>query len=201
MRNVMYSFAILFLAITLSACQNNEEARNDNNMDKYLKVKDSEVTHEDKEYSNQEMAQHLAEIATDVPGVNGATAVAAGPYSIVGIDVDEELDRSRVGTIKFSVSEALKEDIHGNNTMVTADGDVNERLRRLAYKVRQGHPEDAIIDELAAIVGRFMPEVPPKQKQPTEPDSNSEMLKDQKKKEQLDKAQNDQSNQQMKNED
>ncbi|SET86457.1 sporulation lipoprotein, YhcN/YlaJ family [Salinibacillus kushneri] len=196
MRKVIYSILIMCLAITLSACNNEDEAQNNNNMDQYLNVKDSEVTHEDKEYSNTEMAEHLADIAADVPGVNSATAVAVGPYSVVGIDVDKELDRSRVGTIKYSVSEALKQDIHGNNTMVTADGDVTERIRRLANKVRQGHPEDAIMDELSSIVGRYMPEVPQKENQPTEPDSNSEMLNDQKKKDQLDNLQNEQSNKQ-----
>ncbi|MRG85541.1 YhcN/YlaJ family sporulation lipoprotein [Salinibacillus xinjiangensis] len=199
MRKPFIPFLYLIIAVfSLSACNNNndEQARN-NDVDQYLQVKDSDVRHEEKEYSNTEMAQHLAKIASKVPGVNEATAVVLGPYSIVGIDVDEELDRTRVGTIKYSVSEALKQDIHGNNTMVSADGDVNERLRRLAYKIRQGHPEDAIMDELAALVGRYIPEIPQQENQPVEPDSNSEMLKDKNKEEQLEKLQDDQSNKRM----
>jgi YhcN/YlaJ family sporulation lipoprotein len=188
-------FLLVILSIALTACNDNDEAGN-NNTNNYLQVKDSEIEKEEQDMSNTEMAEHLAHIASNIPGVKHATAVVLGPYSVVGIDVDKDLDRTRVGTIKYSVAEALKQDTHGNNTMVVADGDVTERIRRLAQKVRQGHPEDAIVDELAALIGRYMPEVPQKEKQPVEPDTNQKML-DEQKEQQLQNTRNDQSNNQM----
>src|SRR5690606_38404354 len=133
-------------------------------------------TEQGENLSNTEMAEHLAHIASSIPGVKHATAVVLGPYSVVGIDVDAELDRTRVGTIKYSVAEAIKQDTNGSNTMVVADGDVTERIRRMSLKIRQGHPEDAILDELSEIVGRYMPEVPQKINQPKEPETNQKML-------------------------
>jgi YhcN/YlaJ family sporulation lipoprotein len=197
MRTYLIKFFLLVLiAITITACKDNDEAGNNNDTNNFLQVKNSEIEEEEKDMSNTEMAEHLAHIASNIPGVNHATAVVLGPYSVVGIDVDKELDRTRVGTIKYSVAEALKQDTHGNNTMVVADGDVMERIRRLSEKVRQGHPEDAIVDELAALIGRYMPEVPQKENQPEEPDTNQKML-DEQKEQQLQNTKNDQSNNQM----
>src|SRR5690606_18082152 len=149
---------IILLAFGLVAC-NNDESQEQQNA-KYIKVKNSDLeTEQGENLSNTEMAEHLAHIASSIPGVKHATAVVLGPYSVVGIDVDAELDRTRVGTIKYSVAEAIKQDTNGSNTMVVADGDVTERIRRMSLKIRQGHPEDAILDELSEIVGRYMPEV------------------------------------------
>lgn len=111
-----------------------------------------------KSLSPQEKADHLAELATDVPNVKRATTVVAGRYSVVGIDVDQTLDRSRVGTLKYTVAQALKKDPHGANALVTADVDIVQRLREMNEDIRQGRPVKGIVEELADIAGRIAPQ-------------------------------------------
>lgn len=128
--------------------------------------------------SAQEKADHLAALATDVPNVEGATAVVAGRYAVVGIDVDRTLDRSRVGTLKYSVAQALKEDPHGANALVTADTDMVQRLREMNEDMREGRPIRGIAEELADIAGRIMPqpsrEVEREEQPPTKMDQERE---------------------------
>lgn len=122
--------------------------------------------------SAQERADYLADLATEVPNVKGATAVVAGRYTIVGIDVDQTLDRSRVGTLKYAVAQAIKEDPHGANALVTADTDVVQRLREMNEDIRQGRPVQGFMEELADIAGRIAPqpsrEVEQEEQRPTE---------------------------------
>src|SRR5699024_8923060 len=104
--------------------------------------------------------KRLVDIASAVPDVNDATAIVAGDYAVVGIDVNKDLDRSRVGTIKYTVAEALEEDPHGANALITADLDLNQRLKDMRKRINNGQPVSGIMEELAEIVNRIMPDVP-----------------------------------------
>src|SRR5690625_7317626 len=106
---------------------------------------------------NDQISNHLAGVANNVPNVNNATAIVAGPYAVVAIDVDKELDRSRVGTIEYSVSEALQHDPYGKTAVVVADADDTERICSMTPKMQDGYSVQGIIDELSAIVGLYMP--------------------------------------------
>ncbi|CQR47824.1 Sporulation lipoprotein YhcN/YlaJ (Spore_YhcN_YlaJ) [Paraliobacillus sp. PM-2] len=190
-------FFFICLVIFLSACQSNEEQpladqETDNKM---LQVKNSDPTERTK-LSNQEIAKHLARVANRVPNVNEATALIAGPYAVVGIDVDKELDRSRVGTIKYAVNEALHDDPYGKTAVVIADADGTERIKNMAKGFQEGHPIQNIIEELSAIVGRYMPETPPAEIDTNDSDTNKDNLSKEEKKD-LDKIQEEQSNQHM----
>lgn len=114
-------------------------------------------------------ADHLAELSTDVPEVQRATAVVFGPYAVVGIDVDGSLDQSHVGTIKYQVAEALADDPHGANAAVTADPDILQRLEEMRREMADGRPLEAIADETAAIFGRLMPLVPTEEHRSDDP--------------------------------
>ncbi len=117
----------------------------------------------------QATADRMVEIATRDPQVKSATAVTAGRYTIVGINVDPALDRGRVGTIKYSVAEALKEDPQGANALVTADPDLVGRLKELSEDIRNGRPIAGLAEELADIAGRIAPQPSkqvPKREQP-----------------------------------
>lgn len=103
-------------------------------------------------------ADRLVHLATSVPGVKGATAIVAGRYTLVGIDVDPNLDRGRVGTIKYSVAQALKKDPHGKNALVSADVDIVHRIRELNKQIMKGKPLAGLTNELAAIAGRIAPQ-------------------------------------------
>jgi YhcN/YlaJ family sporulation lipoprotein len=108
----------------------------------------------------REVADRLVKLATKIEQVNDATAVVVGRWAVVGIDVDATLDRSKVGAIKYTVAEALKEDPKGAQAIVTADADTLYRLRQMATGIRNGEPIEGFMDEVAAIVGRLMPQVP-----------------------------------------
>ncbi|MCR8845767.1 YhcN/YlaJ family sporulation lipoprotein [Paenibacillus sp. SC116] len=108
---------------------------------------------------------HLTTIAKRVPGVQNVNCVVFGNTAIVGIDVDANLDRSRVGTIKYSVAEALSKDKYGAQSVVTADVDMNQRLREIGNDIRNGYPIHGFSNELADIVGRIVPQMPKSVKQ------------------------------------
>lgn len=194
------SIGILGLCILclIGCSQNNNEEDNalpseqkDAN-NRIVNVKNSS-SNQDKELSNEEIADHLAHIAGDVPQVNDAVAIVVGPYAVVGIDVDKELDRSRVGTIKYSVLEALQHDPYGRTAVVVADGDIMERIRGMNDKISQGHPVQGILDEVAAIVARYMPDLPIPEQQPEQPDQNKQIINDEKEKQKMDDIVDDQS--------
>ncbi|RYG74042.1 YhcN/YlaJ family sporulation lipoprotein [Lentibacillus lipolyticus] len=187
--------SLLSLSILLFGCQQNEQERSlpeesDNNQ--YIQVEDSNPN-EKQNLSRNEIAAHLANVAGDVPDVQDATSVVAGPYAVVGIDVDKDLDRSRVGSIKYAVLEALQKDPYGKTAVVVADGDVVERIRSMSDKIGQGYPVQGFIDELAAIVGRYMPDFPINEDRPKERDQNKKSIPDGDE-EQLDEIEEEQSN-------
>lgn len=170
---------IIILFVWTAGCQQNaenESVRNQTNDDPLIKVRNNPTTNEN-QFDNESLANHLAEIANSVPQVEGATAVVAGPYAVVGIDVDQDLDRQRVGTIKYTVTEALQDDPYGKTAIVVADADIMTRLEGMGEKISQGYPIQGVVDELAQIVGRYMPEIP-MDDIPEEPDNNKKSISD-----------------------
>ncbi|WP_071459312.1 YhcN/YlaJ family sporulation lipoprotein [Bacillus massilinigeriensis] len=106
------------------------------------------------------ISQHLETLAESVPGVSNATAVVIGRYAVIGIDIDSDLDRSKAGTLKYSVAESLKDDPNGAKAMIVADPDMTARLKEVAEDIKNGEPGQGILNELSDITGRVMPEVP-----------------------------------------
>ena len=192
-RLIILSISCLLLIVGCQQKDSNSLADKEQRNNQFVNVKNSDPR-ENPDLKYSEMATHLADLASDVPNVNDAAAVVAGPYAVVGIDVDKDLDRSRVGTIKYSVVEALQHDPYGKTAVVIADADVMERLRGMANKISQGHPVYGFVDELSAIVGRYMPEFPINENRPQEPDQNKEIIPE-KDKEKLDDVEEEQSNQ------
>lgn len=128
----------------------------------------------DRNNEAQEAADRLVSLANGVEEVNDATAVVVGRWAIVGIDVNAQLDRSKVGSIKYTVAEAIKDDPKGAYAIVTADIDTNYRLKQMAKEIREGRPIAGVMDELAAIVGRLMPQVPRHVQDPKSPQEREE---------------------------
>ncbi len=143
--------------------------------------------------SRKQVAKHLAKLAVDVPDVHDATAIVLGKYVAVGIDVDKDLDRSRVGVIKYSVAEAMRHDPYGKQAVVIADADGVERLRGIGQKISQGKPIQGVTDELSQIVARYMPEGPIND--PPNTNTNQESIP-KKENKQLDKINKNQSKEQ-----
>lgn len=149
---------IVTFLIILTGCNNNDRvAENQNN--NVVNVKNSNIPEVDRQ-TGQEVAQHLVKLTTSMPDVKDATAVVLGRYAFVGIDVDENIDRSQVGSIKYTVAESLKNDPHGARAVVIADPDLTARLREIAEDIENGEPIQGVVNELADISGRLMPEIP-----------------------------------------
>lgn len=185
---------IAAICLTLAGCNSkNEIAKNEN--DSFVKVKNSYIESVDRK-SGQEISKRLVRLATSIPNVNDATAVVLGRYAIVGIDVNAKIDRSEVGSIKYSVAESLKKDPYGATAVVVADADTTERLKEIQADIKKGRPIQGIMEELADVSGRLMPEIPgdlitPSPKNATEkPDKNLPNSEEK----QLKKEQKDQSN-------
>lgn len=159
----MKKIALIMIFMLLSGCANNDNNKNaaqSNEANPYVKnVKNSTIEAVDQK-SGQDIAKRLVSLATSIPNVNDATAVVLGHYAIVGIDIKENLDRSEVGSIKYSVAESLKNDPYGAYAMIVADPDVTARIKEIADDIKKGEPVQGIFNELADITGRIMPEVP-----------------------------------------
>lgn len=194
-----WGFIVLLITL-LTACGTNNNANEDNSKQQQtINVRNTTIQNVDRQ-SGQEISQHLVDLASSIPNVNDATAVVLGNYAIVGIDVKEDLERSEVGAIKYSVAESLKNDPHGARAVVVADPDVTARIREISDDIRDGKPIQGIFNELADISGRLMPEIPadivdpdPKENtvdKPKDKLNNSESNK-------LEKQQQEQSNHQM----
>ncbi|MGM0844452.1 MAG: YhcN/YlaJ family sporulation lipoprotein [Bacillota bacterium] len=196
--------AVLLISILISGCnqQNNQTAydnqRNGDNP-RPINVENSEIQHQKQNETGREVSRHLVRIATAVPDVNDATAVVLGNYAFVGIDVDSSIERSEVGTIKYSVAEALKDDPHGARAMIVADPDLYARLQEVGSDIENGRPVQGMLNELADIAGRLMPETPQniKEMNPDEAPERSADKMDGQAEEQLKKEQQDQSNNHM----
>jgi len=117
------------------------------------------------------VADHLEALARGVQGVRNANCVVFGNYAIVGIDVDEKMERTQVGTIKYAVAEAFRKDPYGIDALVTADIDLGQRIREIRADVMNGRPISGFADELADIVGRLIPQIPRNIIPPREPEN------------------------------
>ncbi|GEN44764.1 YhcN/YlaJ family sporulation lipoprotein [Alkalibacillus haloalkaliphilus] len=162
--------ALTFLLMTACAQQgqNNQNLNDDINNDHIIQVQDSEIE-QDRQHTNMEAAERLSRIASDVNEVQRATAVVFGSYTVVGIDVTDDLDRSRVGSVKYTVAEAIKDDPYGHYAFVMADGDVVSRLNEINRGIQEGRARHVIVDEIANLVGRYVPETPPTDQRPAAP--------------------------------
>ncbi|MDA7026324.1 YhcN/YlaJ family sporulation lipoprotein [Bacillus sp. CLL-7-23] len=193
------SLFLIYSLMLLTACGIENEA-NELPGNRPIQVKNVAQDPVNRE-SGQTISKRLVKVTERVPGVNDATAVVLGRLAVVGIDVKDNLERSKVESIKYSVAEALQEDPYGANAAVVADPDTFNRLRGMGRQIQQGRPVKGILDELAAIVGRVIPEVPTDMtdNQNTTPSkTNNDQLNHNRQK-QLEKQQNKQSNKHMKN--
>lgn len=193
MKKIVMTIAISLVLAGCTTDKNKESAKNANQS--LVKVKNSYIENVDRK-TGQEISKRLVELATSIPNVNDATAVVLGKYAIVGIDVNSKIDRSQVGSIKYSVAESLRKDPYGANAVVVADADTMTRLKEIQADINKGRPIRGIMEELADVAGRLMPEVPGDLITPSPKNSTEKPKKKlpQNKENKLDKEQNDQSN-------
>lgn len=155
---LLTTISILFL--TAGCAGNNDEKTALNNGQNNFITVNQPNNNDNGQMTGEQIAEHLVDLATRNPDVKDATAVVAGNYAVVGIDLDKDLERSRVGSVKYSVAETLKDDPYGAKAVVVADADTVERLREMRKDIQNGKPVSGVMNELSAIVGRLMPQIP-----------------------------------------
>jgi YhcN/YlaJ family sporulation lipoprotein len=190
-------YLIIISLFLITGCNNNNNKDVARNQDQNIvQVKNTNIPEVDRS-TGQDIAQHLVDLTTSIPNVKDATAVVLGPFAFVGIDVDSDMERSQVGSLKYTVAESLKKDPHGARAVVIADPDITARLKEIAEDIENGAPIQGIANELADISGRLMPEIPadivePKSKKESTQDPKKQLNKSESKK--LENKQDEQSN-------
>lgn len=155
----LYAFSIIAIAAFLFVgCQKNDNDTALNN-DQNVTVEQSSFQ-SDQMMTREDIADHLADVASKVPDVKDAVSLVAGPYAVVGIDIDETVERQEAGTIKYTVLEALEHDPYGRQAIVIADADIMERLREMKKDIQNGAPIQGVAEELGNVVSRYMPTFP-----------------------------------------
>ena len=132
-------------------------ASNDQGHSNLQEVKQT-VPNPQNKLSNKAVAKRLASIARGINGVNSVTVVVLGGYSIVGLDIDQHLGRHQTGNIKYAVANSLKNDPYGTNALVTSDPDIIQRLKDMNTDLQKGKPIKGILNQLALIVERLVPD-------------------------------------------
>jgi YhcN/YlaJ family sporulation lipoprotein len=156
-----WTILIIILSVIAAGCNNNgNEAAPSPNQDQNIRTKQTAPNERPDIQDPENVAERLENIAERIPQVKSANCVVFGDTAIIGINVDGKLDRSRVGTIKYSVAEALRKDPYGAHAIVTADMDLNQRLREIRRDIQNGRPAAGFAEELADIVGRIVPQLP-----------------------------------------
>jgi YhcN/YlaJ family sporulation lipoprotein len=153
---------LLISLVWLSGCTarpQNEASPPTNDQEHQIRVKQT-IPRKQEIMNNQEVSTRLENIAEGIPQVKSANCVVFGNTAVVGINVEGNLDRSKVGTVKYAVAEALQKDPYGVHSIVTADMDLAERLRKISSEVRQGRPVAGFAEEMGAIIGRIVPQLP-----------------------------------------
>ncbi|WP_096435577.1 YhcN/YlaJ family sporulation lipoprotein [Alteribacter populi] len=191
--------AFLLLTLVITGCQpdGNGNTDTDDTLEGQTRGEPTEHQYNQWEgHSGNEVANHLANLCTELPDIRHATAVVLGPYAVVGLDVEPEIDQSDVGTVKHSATEALAEDPYGAQAVVTADPDITARLQEMQREIADGQPVSGIMEELAAIVGRLMPIAPgPEHRKESggDPSDVNDQRMDQEEENEIDDIQNKQS--------
>ncbi|GLI08338.1 hypothetical protein YDYSG_43690 [Paenibacillus tyrfis] len=169
----LFVVTLLMLSAVVSGC--NQAPKNgaapSQTADSNRQVQVKQTAPQKKEIQDpRAVANRLEQIAVSVPNVESANCVVFGNTAVVGINVPPAMDRAKVGTIKLSVAEALKKDPYGVDALVTADMDLNQRLLNIRQQAMNGRPINGFAEEMAAIIGRIVPQMPrdvnPLQSQP-----------------------------------
>jgi YhcN/YlaJ family sporulation lipoprotein len=112
----------------------------------------------DNNNNDETRSREIADIASDVKGVDNATVVITGETAYVGIDIDKDMENEETDRVKEKVGDAIKKDAEGiERVYVSADVDSVQRLRDIGRDVRGGRPISGFLDELTEMFRRPVP--------------------------------------------
>jgi YhcN/YlaJ family sporulation lipoprotein len=155
-----YVIAVLLFAVMLAGCARPQNDTSSPSAQANNVTVRQTVPPKPEIRDRQAVMERLEQLAKSVPQVRAANCVVLGRTAIVGIDVDPDLERSRVDVIKYSVAEALRKDPYGVHAFVTADVDIAGRIREIREDIKRGRPIAGFAEELADIIGRIVPQLP-----------------------------------------
>lgn len=156
LKRVCLSLLIMSLAAGCNQAPNNGAAPSPNTNVKVQQIAPQKLDIKDP----KAVAERLENLAASIPQVESAHCVVFGNTAVVGINVNKDMDRAKVGTVKYSVAEALKKDPYGVNAIVTADMDLDQRLRDIRENIRGGRPVAGFAEQMSDIIGRIIPQLP-----------------------------------------
>src|SRR5699024_9153718 len=91
MKNIHYILLFSCMMLFVVGCNKNSGTQN-KTRDQQVEVEQSSFQ-SDNIMNNNEIASHLATVASQVTDVHDAAAIVAGPYAVVAIDIDENVER------------------------------------------------------------------------------------------------------------
>src|SRR5262245_56314563 len=110
MRMFVYSILLLSVLVGCNQSPKNGASPSPTN-DTNRQVQVQQTAPQKKEIvDSRAVSERLEQIATSIPQVESANCVVFGNTAVVGINLPPDMDRSKIGTIKLSVAEALKKD-------------------------------------------------------------------------------------------
>ncbi|MBS4021585.1 MAG: YhcN/YlaJ family sporulation lipoprotein [Dethiobacter sp.] len=107
-----------------------------------------------------EMAEQVAEIATDVQGVDSAVAVVVSNLALVGVTLDRgEVAARDQAAIKREVSKRIEDEEPSIvNAFVSANPDIIKQLQDISRGIRRGEPISTFFDQITDILARMRAE-------------------------------------------
>ncbi len=114
---------------------------------------------ERQEPDTKDMANRVASIAADVPGVNNVVAVVISNLAMVGITLDQEDNANSEVEIKKQVAKRI-EDTEPSivNAYVSTNPDILRQLNEISSGVARGEPISGFFDQLTQVLQRMRAE-------------------------------------------
>ncbi len=100
-------------------------------------------------------ADRMAEVASEVNGVDNATAVIVGGTAYVGLDLDTRVNRREADAVEDEVARRVNRVVPRYHVIVTSDADLLGQLREMDNGLRNGRPADDYRNQLSAIDDRL----------------------------------------------
>jgi YhcN/YlaJ family sporulation lipoprotein len=107
--------------------------------------------------SERDVAKDFVELAETVKGVDGATVIVSGIYSVVGLTFEKDLANTEKSKVKDLVYEALATHPRGVNTVIATDSDHIATIQDLGERLKGEKVADDVYQELGYLIGQLEP--------------------------------------------
>src|SRR5690625_961094 len=100
-KGYFFSLVIMSSLVLLQACQQSDDKLDTSSqhigpVNEQMHIDQTNVSNQNnnqnERLTNEDIANHLATVSSEVPNVHDAIAIIIGPYAVVGIDIDAETE-------------------------------------------------------------------------------------------------------------